>query len=170
MKTSISIDSGNFTLSVSGEVSEEKLADLVMKGLKYETERSVLSKVYLDLAGVPGVRGNSKVLPKAFERKSVEFSNESAEKFKGSAQSNLEDFGQFEVSVTRYVSEESTSTVQAQKLYLAAKSKGSLQALADHESIGYEGDVNDEEEFVKWIHQVKYAKKAPQDELKAMGF
>lgn len=148
----IDMSSGNFNLVVRGELSATAQADILAKGLKYEVERDVLSSVYKELAGIKGKRGKL-VLPKGFERDSVEYTDENSVAFSTALKDAMDKLGTFTVSVTRYVKgETSESRKRATAMYEAAAVKpGGLDKLAA--AVGYDDDVDDMEHFVERIHE-----------------
>lgn len=169
----LTMDSGNFAFAIEGDLSPEAHDDLLAKGLKYETERGVLSNVYKDLAGVPGKKEGTKKLPDDFERKNVEFNEDNALAFEAALEKQLTKLfvaGSLKLSVKQYIAPESESGVKkATALYDAAKAANQLEALASHATIQYSGDVQDAEKFIAHIHAVKYAKVDAAAELAKLG-
>lgn len=150
----IEMSSGNFSLVVSGELSDDVKAALMAKGLKYELERNVLTKTYITLRGVPGKRKGKTVLPKDFERESVEYSVENAAAFHDAAAKELAKLGTFSVAIGHYVKGENTEArKRATGVFDKTKAKGE-DALEKLSIItGYDGDIEDEAEFIEAIHE-----------------
>lgn len=149
----IEMSSGNFNFTVSGELSAEKQDELLKKGMKYELERGVLTKTYTALAGVTGKRGKL-VLPEGFERESIVYDDANAVEFATAMQATLDKLGSFKVTVSEYVKGESgDSRKRATGIYAQSAEKGeaTLERLAM--ICGYDGDHEDEREFVEAIHE-----------------
>lgn len=149
----IEMNSGNFNFTVRGELSPEKQAALLIKGMKYELERGVLSDVYKQLAGVVGKRGK-KVLPDGFERDSIGYNDANRDAFYTNLVDSLAKLGTFEVSIGEYVKGEGgESRKRATGIYEKSLAKG--QATLDQLAAmcGYDGDTEDESEFIAAIHE-----------------
>jgi hypothetical protein len=101
----IKFTTGNFDLDIEGELSAEQREKALENGLTYIVQRDVASNVYRDLAG----EGDKKTLPKGFERKSVEYSDDSAELMREAAETALAKYGRFSVSVSQHVPSEGVS-------------------------------------------------------------
>jgi len=111
----LTFNTGNFALDIEGEVNEETQDKLLQNGMTYVTQREVATGVYLDVAGedVEGKDGKtSRRLPKDFERSSVEYSEDTAAKFRESAEEKLSKFGKFTVSVSKYEGAEASSPMK----------------------------------------------------------
>lgn len=117
--TSVVLNTGNFSLHVSGILSDEAVAEMLDKGLKYEVQRDVASKVYTAIAGVPNKKGTGKSLPEGFERDSIPFAPETAELFRKTALDVLGEKGEFEVTVTEYTGAEGEQSMKGAERYVA---------------------------------------------------
>lgn len=106
MKTQTTFDTGNFSLNVEGTFSDAAMKDALEAALKYILQRDVATKCYVALAGLLGKNGKLK-LAEDFERKSVAFSEDAAEKFLSTAKAELGKLGEWTVNVTQYVPGES---------------------------------------------------------------
>lgn len=96
---SINFKTGNFDLDIKGEFNADSMKDALEAALKYQVQRDIASKVYVELAGVKGAKGG-KVLPEGFERESVEYTADNATAFLEAAKLQLAKIGTFEVSVS----------------------------------------------------------------------
>ncbi len=143
MKKTISMDSGNFSLSFSVELKPEVLDGLIEKGLKYEVERAVLSKTYLALAGIPGKRAGKVVLPKGYERSSLEFNEVNAAKFKEQLVKHASELGTVsDEAVNQWFASVAESKFEDERLAMGRhESKGDLDVwMAD--VVKFKGDTH----------------------------
>jgi hypothetical protein len=146
----IEMASGNFQLAAEIQLKPEVQSDLIQKGLKYELERSVLSATYIALAGVPGKRNGSKVLPEGFKRESIQFNEGNAEAFKKALQAGLDKLGTVgSLAVGVYVPGEGSEP----------KFKDEKAAMSRHESMTGEDPAKPrEQELEFWMRNtVGYA-------------
>ena len=98
----VDFNTGNFTLAIAGELSEEAIAKKLVEGVRYAVQRDVASKVYIKLAGKPNAKGTL-TLPKDFERDSIPFSVENAAEFQKLAEAELNKLGSFTVKAVENV-------------------------------------------------------------------
>lgn len=99
---------GNFDLTIEGELNDEQKAKAQEAGLRWITQRDVASDIYKQIAGVKNSKGNL-ALPEGFERTSVEYNAENAEMLRSAAESKLGEYGDFQVSVAEHVAGETTA-------------------------------------------------------------
>lgn len=98
----VEFTTGNFELVFDGELNAEATAKFLQAGLTYVVQRDVASKTYLELCGVENEKGK-KQLPKDFERKSLEFSEENLAALTETAKSVISKYGTFEVTGSEHV-------------------------------------------------------------------
>ncbi len=140
------MDSGNFSLSFSVDLKPEVLDGLIEKGLKYEVERAVLSKTYLALAGVPGKRAGKTVLPKGYERSSLEFNEANATSFENQLIKHASELGEVSgVSISQWFASVAESKFEDERLAMGRhESKGDLDVwMAD--VVKFKGDTHTED-------------------------
>lgn len=83
MKTSI--NTGNFTVTVSGELIADAEERILNNGVKYELQRGGISSGYVAVGGEKNGKGNL-ALPKDFVRDSVEFNDDNALAMQGAVE------------------------------------------------------------------------------------
>jgi hypothetical protein len=146
MKIGIEYSTGNFTLSISGNVDtqgmapKEPLATTITNGIRYDVERGVASTCYKEIDGKSGK------LPKGYKRDSMGFSVEKAARFTEIAVRELKALMPDVVVVTT----ENVGTLKADALAILAdlesKPEGTLEAALA--KLGYYGETHgDDGEF-----------------------
>ena len=141
MKVNIEYSTGNFTLGIVGEVDTQgivpapPLDDIIVKGLRYETERSVASECYRVLAGKNGK------LPKGYKRETLQFTVENALKFSDVAESEL---GKSMPGV-RVTCTENVGSVKADALALLSDMESRDTLEVGLAKLGYTGDTHGED-------------------------
>lgn len=95
----IKFDTGNFTLNINGELSEESKAKMLENGLRYAVQRDVASKVYLGFSEEKTKTGKPK-LPEGFERDSILFNEDNSAAMQLAAEAELAKIGTFSVTVS----------------------------------------------------------------------
>lgn len=93
---------GNFDLNIEGELNADAREKFLQSGLIYVVQRDGASKAYLELCGVENEKGK-KQLPKEFERKSLEFSDENLDAMCEALGTALKPYGTFTVSGSEHV-------------------------------------------------------------------
>lgn len=144
MKVNIEYSTGNFTLSIVGNVDtqgmepKEPLATTITNGLRYDVERGVASTCYKEIDGKSGK------LPKGYKRDSMAFSTEKAARFTEIAVRELKALMPDVVVVTT----ENVGTAKADALAVLAdlesKPDGTLEAALA--KLGYSGPTHGEDE------------------------
>lgn len=107
----VTFNTGNFALTVEGEYNAESQAKALENALRYELQRDVATKVYVEVAGVAG-EDNKKKLAKDFERSSLEYSDDAALAMQEAAEKVLGARGTFSVSVEKYEGAEAASPMK----------------------------------------------------------
>ncbi len=140
MKVTIEYSTGNFTLSISGNVDtqgmepKEPLATTITNGIRYDVERGVASTCYKEIDGKSGK------LPKGYKRDSMAFSVEKAERFTAIAVRELKALMPDVVVVTT----ENVGTAKADAIAvltdLESKPEGVMEAALA--KLGYAGDTH----------------------------
>lgn len=148
----VTFNTGNFSMTATGELVDEVKEKILADGLKYALQRDVATKVYIALAGVEGKKEDSRVLPKDFERDSVGFTTDNATAFSLEAEKQLAKLGTFSVSVTEYVGGESGSAmVRATNLvdaFLGQPTESAYRGILG-------GETASREELVELAHAMK---------------
>lgn len=111
----VEFKSGNFKLTVNGELNDDSKAKMLENGMRYAIQRDVATAVYLALAGEKGENGKAK-LPEGFERDSVAWSEENGLAFQDAAEKALASLGTFEVSIGENVGGEGSAMKRATEL------------------------------------------------------
>lgn len=99
----VEFTTGNFDLTIEGELNADAQAKFLQSGLIYVVQRDGASKAYLELCGVENDKGK-KQLPKDFERKSLEFNEENNAAMQLAFENALKNYGTFTVSGSEHVS------------------------------------------------------------------
>lgn len=94
---------GNFDLNIEIELKPEAIEAFVKNGTIYVVQRDGASKAYLELCGVENDKGK-KQLPKDFERKSLEFSEENLQAMIAAFERALKPYGTAVISGSEHVS------------------------------------------------------------------
>ncbi len=87
----VTFTTGNFELVISGTLKPDQQEKANDAAIRWITQRDVASDVYKNIAGEKNSKGNLQ-LPDGFERSSVKFTPESAEKLRSAAESKLADY------------------------------------------------------------------------------
>lgn len=155
----VQLDTGNFSVIVSGEVKEDVVSKFVKQGLVYDLQRGPATKAYIALAGVPAKKKDVMVLPEKFVRKSVAYSSDNAKVMQAAV---LKEFGSkldnLKVTVVQYVPDESSDgRVKAKLVFgkwqeagLVEKKVGLWETASD---LVFKGDLENEEDVIEFIHQ-----------------
>lgn len=75
MKTSI--NTGNFSVTINGDLDAKAQDRILENGVKYELQRGGISSAYVAIAGEKNSKGNN-ALPKDFARDTVEYNEDNA--------------------------------------------------------------------------------------------
>jgi hypothetical protein len=142
MKIGIEYSTGNFTLSIVGNVDtqgmepKEPLATTIMNGIRYDVERGVASTCYKEIDGKSGK------LPKGYKRDSMTFSVEKAARFTEIAVRELKGL----MPDVEVVTTENVGTLKADAIAvltdLESKPEGVMEAAL--EKLGYYGETHGE--------------------------
>jgi hypothetical protein len=142
MKVNIEYSTGNFTLSIVGNVDtqgmepKEPLATTITNGIRYDVERGVASTCYKEIDGKSGK------LPKGYKRDSMGFSVEKAARFTEIAVRELKAL----MPDVTVVTTENVGTAKADALAvltdLESKPDGTLEAALA--KLGYYGETHGE--------------------------
>lgn len=128
----IKFDTGNFTLNINGELSEESKAKMLENGLRYAVQRDVASKVYLGFSEEKTKTGKPK-LPEGFERDSIKFDEDNSAAMQLAAEAELAKIGTFTVTVSENVGGESASPMKRATLlvdtFLGTEMEASYRAI-----------------------------------------
>lgn len=150
--TTVRLDTGNFSVIVSGVVKEDKIAAYVKHGLVYDLQRTPITKAYLGLVGVPGKKEGTLVFPEGFKRESVNYSEDAAEKIKSKVLKHFADaMDGCKVVVMQYVADDKgDGRASARALLGKWRAQGVLEKKMD--IFDFEGDEEDDAELVEWVH------------------
>jgi hypothetical protein len=94
---------GNFDLDINIQLKDEVVEKFVKNGAIYVVQRDGASKAYLSLKGEENDKGKL-VLPKDFERKSVEFSQENLQAMIDAFSKALAPYGEAVITGSEHVS------------------------------------------------------------------
>jgi len=98
----VEFTTGNFDLNIEGELNADAQAKFLNAGLVYVVQRDGASKAYLELCGVENDKGK-KQLPKDFERKSLEYTEENKAAMELAFENALKSYGAFTISGSEHV-------------------------------------------------------------------
>lgn len=152
-QVAVKLDTGNFTIIVSGFPTAKYIADKIHYLMKYDIQRTPATKAYLELGGVPNKKGDKLVFPDGFERESVEFNDKTRQvmldRMTNHFKSLLDDC---RVHVTRHIKEETDDgRATAQAKFAEWSANGTLtKKLA---VLDFDGDEDNEDEVVEFIHE-----------------
>lgn len=159
MNTTVKLNTGNFSIILSGAVSEKYLADCITKGVTYDMQRTPATKAYLAVSGIPGKKAGSLKFPEfgpdgktTWSRDSVEYSAENAATMQKEVEAFFKDkLSELKVVVIQHVKEESADGRDtARGLVAKWTAEGKLERKL--ELLDYEGDANDSEAVLECVH------------------
>lgn len=152
MNTTVKLNTGNFSIILSGAVSEKYLADCITKGVTYDMQRTPATKAYLAVSGIPGKKAGSLKFPEGFERDSVEYSVENAATMQMEVEAFFKDkLADLKVVIIKHVKEESADGRDtARGLVAKWTAEGKLERKL--ELLDYEGDADDSETVLECVH------------------
>lgn len=134
----VNFTTGNFDLVIEGELNADQQAKALANGITYIVQRDVASKAYRDIAG----EGEKKSLPKGFERKSVEYSEDNKAAVELAFSEAMAKYGNFTVAVSEHVASEGTGEpgVMAKNLWEQAKGNATMR-----QNLGVAEDASDDD-------------------------
>lgn len=151
-KQTVTLNTGNFQVIVSGIPVESHLEKLVKSGIVNELQRTPATKAYLALVGIPGKKEGSLKFPEKFERDSVKFDVTKAEVMREEVEKYFSDkLGELKVVVIEHVKEESADGRDTARSLIAKwTAEGKLEKKL--ELLDFEGDSDNDEEVVDFVH------------------
>jgi hypothetical protein len=157
--TNIEFITGNYKANIRGTLNEEQRAKADEAAVRYIVQRDGATKTYLDLVGVENEKGN-KVLPKGFERDSLDFSDDSAEAFAASMKKALAPYGDFDVSVSQHVKGETASPMKRATAFVdeLLKADNGQQILDQLVTLYGKKPSTDRETLIAYAHELKLGK------------
>lgn len=149
----VEFTTGNFDLVFEGELNEDAKQKFLNAGLTYVVQRDVASKTYLELCGVENEKGK-KQLPKDFERKSLEFSDENLAKLTETAKQVISSYGNFTVSGTQHVSGADVSPMKRATEFVDSLLGNAQNEAQLRQFVGMYGATGNEdrETLIKLVH------------------
>lgn len=146
------LDTGNFSIIVSGTVREDYKDKCIKNGLTYDMQRGPATKCYVALAGVPAKKKDVLVLPEGFKRESVVYSEANAALMKSQMEKEFGDkLDGLKVVVFRHVvDEKEDGRTRAKTIYARWVAEGKLEVKVA--VLDYTGKLDDEDAIVEAIH------------------
>ena len=153
MKVTIPFVTGNYKFNITLDVNDDSVAKFVKAGVIYVVQRDGATKTYLEVCGEKTDKGKLK-LPEGFERDSLAFSPENADKMVAGMKGALAPYGTADITAEEHVKgaeqapmKRATDFVQA--LLTNAEDESKLRALVS--AFGAKGD-EDEAALIKIVH------------------